>query len=82
MAALAGQQIEQYQEEGYLILEALIHGERLARYRAIFDELVERSRALAQSEGGYNLAPDAQGRPAPSDDAPTTTPSRRRSPSR
>jgi ectoine hydroxylase-related dioxygenase (phytanoyl-CoA dioxygenase family) len=56
-------QVRQYQDEGYLILEAIIPTERLTRYRAIFDELVERSRSLTESQGGFNLAPDEQGRP-------------------
>jgi ectoine hydroxylase-related dioxygenase (phytanoyl-CoA dioxygenase family) len=62
---LTGEQVQQYRDDGYLVLEALLPAEKLARYRAIFDELVERSRSLDRSEGGYNLAPDEQGQPIP-----------------
>ena len=37
----------------------------MAQYRAVFDELVERSRSLTESQDGFNLAPDEQGRPIP-----------------
>src|SRR5262249_34202824 len=59
---LSDQQVRQYREEGYLIFPAILSPDRIAHYRAIFDELVERSRALAKSEGGFNLAPDEEGR--------------------
>lgn len=59
---LTGTQLKQYRDEGYLVLESLVSAEKLARYRRVFDELVERSRSLTQSEGGYNLAPDQEGR--------------------
>jgi non-heme Fe2+,alpha-ketoglutarate-dependent halogenase len=62
---LTNQQLQQYHEEGYLILEAIIPPDPLARYRALFDELVARSRSLTESQGGFNLAPDEQGRPIP-----------------
>jgi phytanoyl-CoA hydroxylase len=62
---LTDAQVRQYHEAGYLILEGLIAGDRLARYRGIFDELVERSRSMAQSEGPFNLAPDEAGKPIP-----------------
>src|SRR5262249_31694772 len=62
---LSDEQVRRYRDEGYLILEAIIPVEKLGRYRAIFDELVERSRALTESQGGFNLAPDEQGRPIP-----------------
>jgi ectoine hydroxylase-related dioxygenase (phytanoyl-CoA dioxygenase family) len=58
-------QVQQYADAGYLVLEGLIPAERLARYRRIFDELVERSRSLTESRDGFNLAPDEQGRPIP-----------------
>jgi ectoine hydroxylase-related dioxygenase (phytanoyl-CoA dioxygenase family) len=62
---LTHQQIQQYREEGYLILEAILPLEKLACYRAVFDELVERSRALTEPGGGFHLAPDEQGQPIP-----------------
>ena len=65
MMKLTDEQIRRFGEEGYLILEAVIPPDKVAKYRAIFDELVERSRALTTSQDGYNLAPDAEGRPIP-----------------
>ena len=62
---LTNEQIRQYRAEGYLALQALISPERLAAHRAVFDELVERSRSLAESRGGFNLAPDERGQPIP-----------------
>ena len=62
---LTDAQVRQYEEDGYLILEGLIPAGRLVRYRSIFDELVERSRSLTQSEGHFNLAPDEAGKPIP-----------------
>ena len=62
---LTPEQVKRYQEEGYLIFEALLPPDKLARYVAIFDELVEHSRSLTKSEDGYNLAPDEHGRPIP-----------------
>jgi ectoine hydroxylase-related dioxygenase (phytanoyl-CoA dioxygenase family) len=60
---LTDAQVQQYAEQGYLVLERLIPAGRLARYRRIFDDLVERSRSLTESRDGFNLAPDEQGRP-------------------
>jgi phytanoyl-CoA hydroxylase len=65
MMNLTPEQVEQYRDEGYLVLNAVIPPDKVARYRAIFDELVERSRSLSESQDGYNLAPDDQGRPIP-----------------
>ncbi|MCH8291027.1 phytanoyl-CoA dioxygenase family protein [Candidatus Poribacteria bacterium] len=44
---LTNQEIQQFHEEGYLIFESLICGEKLKSYVAIFDELVERSREVS-----------------------------------
>ena len=62
---LTNEQIRQYRAEGYLALQALISPERLAAHRAVFDELIERSRSLAESRDGFNLAPDERGQPIP-----------------
>ena len=43
---LTVEQIEQFQKNGYLVFEALIQGERLAYYKQVFDELVERELVL------------------------------------
>ena len=63
--ALSTEQIDQYQEEGYLIFPALLPEERRLQYCRLFDQLVEKARALQESRGGYNLAPDEEGRPIP-----------------
>lgn len=55
--------VRQYREEGYLVLPALLPEEKRRKYRAIFDELVARSREMTTSGDGFNLAPDAEGRP-------------------
>jgi ectoine hydroxylase-related dioxygenase (phytanoyl-CoA dioxygenase family) len=58
---LAEAQVQQFRDEGYLVLEALIPEALRRRILAIFDELVERSRELSQSGGGFELAPDTEG---------------------
>jgi len=58
-------EVRRFQEEGYLVLPALLPEAKRRAYRAMFDELVARSRELVASEGGFNLAPDADGRPIP-----------------
>ena len=45
---LTNEQILQYREEGYLVFEALIQGERLAYYKQVFDELVAKGSKLAE----------------------------------
>lgn len=62
---LTTEQVRQYREEGYLILEALIQGETWERHMRVFHELVEGSRSLTESCNGYSLAPDADGKPIP-----------------
>ncbi|HLK58486.1 MAG TPA: phytanoyl-CoA dioxygenase family protein [Chthonomonadaceae bacterium] len=62
---LTSEQIQHYQEEGYLILEALIHGAAWERSMGVFRELVERSRSMTTSDGAFNLAPDSEGKPIP-----------------
>lgn len=62
---LSSQQIEQYQEEGYLILPALLPEDRRVMYKRLFDELVERAAGMQEPGGGFHLAPDAEGRPMP-----------------
>ena len=41
--ALTDKQVQQFHEEGYLIFEKLIRGEKLKAYQDLFDDLVERS---------------------------------------
>ncbi|NKB69777.1 MAG: hypothetical protein GKR89_22120 [Candidatus Latescibacteria bacterium] len=60
---LSPEQIDHYHNQGYLILPALIQGQRLAHYKSVLDELVNNAQALQKSTGGYNLQPDAEGNP-------------------
>jgi phytanoyl-CoA hydroxylase len=62
---LTPEQSQQYRDEGYLILPALIHGEKLAHYKRILDELVANAESMQISQGGYHLQPDAAGYPVP-----------------
>jgi len=62
---LTSHQVEQFRTEGYLILPALIEGERLAKAKAVFNSLVERSRSMGVSADGFCLAPDSEGKPIP-----------------
>ena len=41
---LTDNQVVQYREDGYLVFESLIQGERLAWYKQVFDELVAEGR--------------------------------------
>ena len=43
---LTDKQVQQFHEEGYLVFESLIHGEKLKAYQDLFDDLVERSLTL------------------------------------
>jgi ectoine hydroxylase-related dioxygenase (phytanoyl-CoA dioxygenase family) len=52
---------EFYFENGYLLLEGLISGERLARLQATAREFVERSRSLAASDKMFDLEPGHSG---------------------
>lgn len=45
---LTAEERTQLREQGYLCYEALIHGEKLAHYVAVFDELVERAQTQEQ----------------------------------
>jgi hypothetical protein len=54
-------EIQHFQEEGYLIFPGLIHGGKLLRLKGILDELVERAKTFATSRDGFNLQPDAEG---------------------
>lgn len=62
---LNADQVEQFRKEGFLILPAFFEGEKLARHKAVFDSLVERSRSLQDSDGAFSLAPDENGKAIP-----------------
>jgi ectoine hydroxylase-related dioxygenase (phytanoyl-CoA dioxygenase family) len=60
---LDSQQIIRFREEGYLVFEELINGEKLAHYLSVFDELVEQSRQLLESTPPFSLELDDDEKP-------------------
>ncbi|MFT5090012.1 MAG: phytanoyl-CoA hydroxylase [Candidatus Latescibacterota bacterium] len=60
---LDSQEVVRFREEGYLVFERLIHGPQLDYYLAAFDELVEKSRSLSESEPHFSLELDAEEKP-------------------
>jgi len=54
---LTREQIAFYQTNGYLAVENVIGEELLARARAVVDEFVEKSRAVIESDGVFDLEP-------------------------
>ena len=55
---LSQEQREFYFENGYLLLEGLISGERLARLKQVTQEFIEKSRDLQTSNAAFDLEPD------------------------
>ena len=53
----------QFREDGFLLFEELISGDRLARYVEVFDELVERGRSLLEPEPHFSLELETDGSP-------------------
>ena len=60
---LTGEQMRQFREDGYLVFEALIQGERLAYYKQVFDELVAEGRKLTEQVPHWTLELDECGEP-------------------
>ena len=60
---LADEQVRQFREDGYLVFEALIQGERLAYYKQVFDELVAEGRKLTEQVPHWTLELDECGEP-------------------
>jgi hypothetical protein len=56
--ALTQRQREAYFEEGFILLERIIPDDRLEQLRVATDELVERSRAVTESDSVFDLEPD------------------------
>lgn len=54
-----------YREEGYLIFPALLDADRRRAYWALFEEMMVRASAMRESQEGYCLAPDVDGKPIP-----------------
>jgi len=52
---LSQQQIESYNENGYLLVEDAVNGEQLARMRDIAYSFIERSRAVSVSDDVFDL---------------------------
>ena len=55
----------QFHEEGYLVFEQLISGEKLDRYVSIFDELVERSKHVPVDTPHWSFEIDESGQQIP-----------------
>jgi hypothetical protein len=62
---LTSEQRERYREDGFLIFTALLPEKKRARYVGLFHGLVERAKALRESDNGFCLAPDADEKPIP-----------------
>ena len=63
--SLTPEDLEHYHEEGYLIFPGLIHGEKLAHYKRVLDELVDRATSMQAPQDGFSLQPDDEGAPIP-----------------
>ena len=55
---LTEEQVQQFREDGYLVFESLIQGERLAYYKQVFDELVAEGRKLTEQVPHWTLELD------------------------
>ena len=62
---LTSTEIEKFHHQGFLIFSALINGERLARYQALFDGIVDRSRTLNANTEHYTLEKEENGQVIP-----------------
>ena len=60
---LTDEQVRQFREDGYLVFEALIQGERLAYYKQVFDELVAEGCKLTEQVPHWTLELDERGEP-------------------
>jgi ectoine hydroxylase-related dioxygenase (phytanoyl-CoA dioxygenase family) len=62
---LTHEQLAQFRDDGYLIFEALITGQKLEHYVPVFDELVEQGRLLTEAKGHFTLELNADGTQRP-----------------
>jgi len=62
---LTDEQIKQFQENGYLVFERLIHGEKLVYYKSVFDDLVAQGQSLQEERPHWTLELDSEGNPRP-----------------
>ena len=60
---LTDDQVIQYREDGYLVFESLILGERLAWYKQVFDELVAEGSRLTGQMPHWSLELNERGEP-------------------
>ena len=55
---ISQEQIDFYHENGYLIVPGVLHQEELDEAHAIIDDFVEKSRAVTEQSGHFDLEPD------------------------
>ncbi len=60
---LTDEQIRQFRDDGFLVFEALIQGERLAYYKQVFDELVTQGSKMTEQTPHWALELDERGEP-------------------
>ena len=58
---LTQDEIRQYRDEGFLLFPSLIQGEKLTRYKSVFDELVEQGRSIDEQVPHWSLELDQNG---------------------
>ena len=59
---LTNQQITRYQDDGYLVLESFFSSAKLAKQKALLDELTVRGRSMARPDAHFSFEYDAQGK--------------------
>src|SRR4051812_38842093 len=62
---LTKDQITEYRERGYLILDGLLGQAKVEKAMALFQELVEQCRSRQAPDPHWSLTVDAEGRPIP-----------------
>ncbi len=62
---LTAEQVAEYREKGFLILDGVLDPAAVDRAMGVFRDLVEQSRARQEPDGHWSLAIDAEGRPVP-----------------
>ena len=60
---LTDEQLRQFRDDGFLVFEALIQGERLAYYKQVFDELVTQGSKITEQTPHWALELDERGEP-------------------
>ena len=62
---LSNEEIVLFHEEGYLVFERLIDGDKLAYYLEVFNEIVDKSNALREPAAHFSLELDDDNAPVP-----------------